>query len=133
MKAGFESSSKRQIQIEGAEVSQDLFYRMRAMMDELAQASREGRCSIRADVQLPQAADQMTILIQLKSELECIQVDDNLLQDTAEETTDVRKIALAGSGSRFLELSLRRFPLFCGSTSRAEYFWGPASFWSRSD
>jgi hypothetical protein len=70
---------------------------MRAMMDELALTIARRQVQVRADVQLPQAADQMKKLIQLKSELERIQVHDNLLQDTAEETSDVRKIALAGS------------------------------------
>ena len=97
LKAGFERSSKREIQLEGAEVSQDLFYEMRAMMDELALTVARRQVQVRADVQLPQAADQMKKLIQLKSELERIRVHDNLLQDTAAETSDVRKIALAGS------------------------------------
>ena len=66
------------------------------MMDELALTIARRQVQIRADVQLPQAADQMKKLIQLKSKLERIQVHDNLLQDTAAETSDVRTIALAG-------------------------------------
>jgi ribosome biogenesis GTPase A len=97
LKAGFERSARKEIQVEAAEVSRDLFSEMRTMMDELALSIARRHVRIRADVQLPQAAEQMRTLIQLKSKLEGIRVNDNILRGKVAETSDVRKLAVAGS------------------------------------
>ena len=97
LKAGFERSARKEIQLEGAEVSKDLFYEMRTMMDELALSIARRQVRIRADVLLPQAEDQLGTLKRLKSKLEDIRVNDNILRGKVAETSDVRKLAVAGS------------------------------------
>ncbi len=98
LKARFERSARKQIQNEAAGVSKELFDRMRAMMDELAQgiAGREER--LRESALLPHAAAHSSMLVQLKEKLEFIRVDDEILRGKVSETKDVRTLALAGSG-----------------------------------
>lgn len=98
LKARFERSARKEIEVEAAEVSRDLIEEMRTMLDELAQsiAQRQARTIERAA--LPQAANHSEMLRQLRSKLECIRVGDDILKDKVVETSDVRKLALAGSG-----------------------------------
>jgi hypothetical protein len=97
LKGDFEKSARKEIKIEAARVSKDLFNEMRAMMDELGQTIAQRQERIRADVLLPKAADQMGALKLLQTKLEGIRVNDNILLGKVEETTDVRKLAVAGS------------------------------------
>lgn len=97
LKGDFEKSARREIKIEAAQVSKDLFNEMRAMMDELGQTIAQRQERIRADVLLPKAADQLGALKLLQTKLEGIRVNDNILLGKVEETTDVRKLAVAGS------------------------------------
>jgi hypothetical protein len=78
-------------------VSKDLFNEMRTMMDELTQTLARRQERLRAGVLLPQAGEQLGMLEQLRSKLEGLQIDESILRGKAAETTDVRKLALAGS------------------------------------
>jgi hypothetical protein len=97
VKGKFEKSARSEIKAEAAEVSKDLFNEMRAMMDELNQSIARRHERIRADVLFPKAADQLGTLTALQTKLEGIRVDDTILRGKLEETTDVRKLAVAGS------------------------------------
>jgi ribosome biogenesis GTPase A len=97
LKDGFEKSARKEIEAEAEQVSKDLFNEMRTMMDELTQTIARRRERMRASVLLPQAGDQLGMLEQLKSKLEHIRVDENILRSKVAETADVRKLALAGS------------------------------------
>ena len=98
LKARFERSARKQIQIEAAGVSKDLFDEMRTMMDELAQGVAGRQERLRENALLPQAAAHSAMLEQLRSKLEFIRVDDEVLRGKVAETKDVRTLALAGSG-----------------------------------
>jgi ribosome biogenesis GTPase A len=97
LKAGFEKSARKEMSTEAAQVSKDLFNEMRAMMDELSQSIARRHERIRADVLLPKAGEQLVTLKSLQTKLEGIRVDDNILRGKVEETSDVRKLAVAGS------------------------------------
>jgi ribosome biogenesis GTPase A len=97
LKGKFEQSARKEIKAEAAQVSKDLFNEMRAMMDELGQSIVRRHERIRADVQFPKAAEQLGVLKALQTKLEGIRINDNILLGKVAETTDVRKLALAGS------------------------------------
>jgi ribosome biogenesis GTPase A len=97
LKGKFEQSARKEIKAEAAQVSKDLFNEMRAMMDELGQSIVRRHERIRADVQFPKAGDQLGVLKALQTKLEGIRISDNILLGKVAETTDVRKLALAGS------------------------------------
>jgi hypothetical protein len=97
LKAGFEKTARKEMAAEAAQVSKDLFNEMRAMMDDLAQSIARRHERIRADVLLPKAAEQLVTLKSLQTKLEGMRIDDNLLRGKVEETSDVRKLAVAGS------------------------------------
>ena len=67
------------------------------MMDELLEGIAGRQERIRENSLLPQAG-HLEMLQQLKSRLEFIRVDDEVLRGKLAETTDVRTLALAGSG-----------------------------------
>jgi ribosome biogenesis GTPase A len=97
LKAGFEKTARKEMAAEATQVSKDLFNEMRAMMDDLAQSIARRHERIRADVLLPKAAEQLVTLKSLQTKLEGMRVDDNILRGKVEETSDVRKLAVAGS------------------------------------
>ena len=98
LRAGFERSARKEIQIEAAGVSKELFDRMRIMMDSLAGSIAERQERLRESALLPQTAAHSAMLEQLKSKLEFIGIDDRILRGKVAETKDVRTLALAGSG-----------------------------------
>jgi ribosome biogenesis GTPase A len=98
LKARFERSARKQIQIEAAGVSKDLFDQMRTMMDELTQGIAGRQERFRENPLLPRTAAHSTMLEQLRAKLEFIRVDDEVLRGKVAETKDVRTLALAGSG-----------------------------------
>jgi len=97
LKSGFEKSARREIKTEAAQVSMDLFNEMRTMMDELTQSIARRQERIRADVMFPKASDQVGTLQRLQVKLDGVRVDENILRGKVAETTDVRKLAVAGS------------------------------------
>ena len=97
LKGDFEKSARKEIEAEAAQVSKDLFNEMRTMMDELTQSLARRQERLRAGVLLPQAEQQLGMLEQLRSKLEGLRIDENILRGKVAETTDVRKLALAGS------------------------------------
>jgi GTPase SAR1 family protein len=97
LKARFQDSAQREIQIEAAGVSKDLFDEVRALMDELTQSIEQRQERTRENAQLPQADGHMAMLQQLRSKLEEIRVDEDIMKGKVAETKDVRKLALAGS------------------------------------
>src|ERR1041384_7649998 len=97
IKSGFESSARKEIKAEAAQVSMDLFNEMRTMMEELNQSIARRQERIRADVTCPKAGDQLGTLRTLQGKLNGIRIDENILRGKAAETTDVRKLAVAGS------------------------------------
>jgi hypothetical protein len=97
LKTRFEKSARKEMKAEAAQVSADLFNEMRTMMEELTQSIARRQERIRADVLLPKAADQLGTLQRLQVKLDGMRVDDNILHGKAAETTDVRKLAVAGT------------------------------------
>ena len=97
LKEDFEKSARKEMETEAMQVSKDLFNEMRTMMDELTQTIARRQERMRGSVLLPQAGDQLGMLEQLRSKLEHIRVDENILRGKEAETADVRKLALAGS------------------------------------
>ncbi|MEY2518692.1 MAG: hypothetical protein QOF24_451 [Verrucomicrobiota bacterium] len=97
VKTGFQESARKEIQKETAQVSKDLFAEMRSMMDELGESIAQRQERVRANVLLPQAEQHAEMLKQLRAKLEHTRVDDDIMRDKLAQTTDVRKLALAGS------------------------------------
>jgi ribosome biogenesis GTPase A len=97
LKGGFEQSARREIKAEAAQVSMDLFNEMRTMMEDLTQSIARRQERIRADVSFPKATDQLGTLQKLQAKLDGVRIDENILRGKAAETTDVRKLAVAGS------------------------------------
>ena len=97
LKARFQDSAQREVRREAASVSKDLFDEVRALMDELTQSIAHRQARTREDAHLPQADHHVAMLTQLSSKLEGIRVDDDIMRGKVAETTDVRKLALAGS------------------------------------
>lgn len=97
LKTGFQESARKEIQKEAAQISKDLFAEMRTMMDELAESIAQRQERVRANVLLPQAAQHAEMLKQLRVKLEHTRVDDDIMRDKLAQTTDVRKLAFAGS------------------------------------
>jgi ribosome biogenesis GTPase A len=97
LKSGFEHSARREIKTEAAQVSMDLFNEMRTMMDDLNQSIARRQERIRADVEFPKSGDQLGTLQKLQGKLDGIRIDENILRGKVAETSDVRKLAVAGS------------------------------------
>lgn len=97
LKTRFEKSARREIKTEAAQVSMDLFNEMRTMMEELSQSIGRRHERIRADVTFPKAADQVGTLQRLQAKLDGVRIDENILRGKVAETTDVRKLTVAGS------------------------------------
>ena len=97
LKSGFEQSARKEIKPEAAQVSMDLFSEMRTMMEDLTQSIARRQERIRADVQFPKAGDQLGTLQKLQGKLDGIRIDENILRGKIAETTDVRKLTVAGS------------------------------------
>jgi len=98
LRARFERSARKQIQSEAAAVSKDLFGQMRAMVDELAKGIEGRQERLRENATLPHAAAHSAMLQQLRSKLDFIRIDEEVLKGKVAETKDVRTLALAGSG-----------------------------------
>ena len=97
LKSNFETSARREIKAEALQVSMDLFNEMRTMMDDLTQSIARRQERVRADVSFPRASDQVGTLQRLRAKLDGVRVDENILRGKVAETTDVRKLAVAGS------------------------------------
>src|SRR6476646_3175647 len=97
LKSGFEHSARLEIKAEAAQVSMDLFNEMRTMMEELNQSIARRQERIRADVLFPKANDQIGTLKKLQAKLDGVRIGEDLLRGKVAETTDVRKLAVAGS------------------------------------
>ena len=106
LEAGFKASARRQLQTEVPRLSHDLFDEIQAMMDELTQGIARRQEDVRETAFLPRSTSRLQMLGQLKSKLERIRVGDELASGKAEETSDVRRFALAGIGLVFLGLVL---------------------------
>ena len=98
LRARFERSARKQIQSEAAAVSKDLFGQMRAMMGELERGIAGRQERLRENALLPHAAAHSAMLQQLRSKLDFIRIDEEVLKGKVAETKDVRTLALAGSG-----------------------------------
>jgi len=97
LKTRFEKSARREIKSEAAQVSMDLFNEMRTMMEELTHSIARRHERIRADVTFPKAADQVGTLQRLQAKLDGVRIDENILRGKVAETTDIRKLAVAGT------------------------------------
>lgn len=97
LKTRFEKSARREIKSEAAQVSMDLFNEMRTMMEELSHSIARRHERIRADVTFPKAADQVGTLQRLQAKLDGVRIDENIMRGKVAETTDVRKLAVAGT------------------------------------
>jgi ribosome biogenesis GTPase A len=97
IKSGFETSARKEIKVEAAQVSMDLFNEMRTMMEDLNQSIARRQERIRADVLFPKAGDQLGTLQKLQGKLDGVRIDENILRGKVAETSDVRKLAVAGS------------------------------------
>jgi ribosome biogenesis GTPase A len=97
LKTRFEKSARREIKSEAAQVSMDLFNEMRTMMEELSHSIGRRHERIRADVTFPKAAAQVGTLQRLQAKLDSVRIDENILRGKVAETTDVRKLTVAGT------------------------------------
>jgi GTPase SAR1 family protein len=97
IKSDFEHAARKEIKVEAAQVSMDLFNEMRTMMEDLNQSMARRQERIRADVEFPKAGDQLGTLQKLQAKLDAVRIDENILRGKVAETTDVRKLAVAGS------------------------------------
>ncbi|MFL6519528.1 MAG: dynamin family protein [Chthoniobacterales bacterium] len=97
IKSGFETSARKEIKVEAAQVSMDLFNEMRTMMEDLTQSIARRQERIRADVTFPKAGDQLGTLQKLQGKLDGVRIDENILRGKVAETSDVRKLAVAGT------------------------------------
>ncbi|PZR74809.1 MAG: hypothetical protein DLM73_06960 [Chthoniobacterales bacterium] len=97
VKSRFQESARKEIRKEATQVSKDLFVEIRTMLDEIAESIAQRQERIRANVLLPQAAQNSAMLQQLHAKLEAIRVDDDIMRGKLAQTADVRKLALAGS------------------------------------
>jgi ribosome biogenesis GTPase A len=97
LKSRFEKSARKEMKAEAAQVSMDLFNEMRTMMEDLTQSIARRQQRIRADVTFPKAADQVGTLQRLQKKLDDVRIDENILRGKVAETTDVRKLTVAGS------------------------------------
>src|SRR5205807_10154923 len=66
-------------------------------MEDIAQSIARRQERIRADVTFPKSGDQLATLQKLQGKLDGIRIDENILRGKIAETTDVRKLAVAGS------------------------------------
>ena len=98
LRARFERSARKQIQSEAAAASKDLFGQMRTMLDELARGIAGRQERLRENAFLPHAAAHSAMLQQLRSRLDFIRIDEEVLKGKVAETREVRTLALAGSG-----------------------------------
>lgn len=98
LKGRFENSARKQIEVEAADLSKDLFDWMRLMMDEMLKAIAGRQERMKQNALLPPVARHLEMLQQLKTKFEFISVDDEIMRGKVAETKDVRKLALAGSG-----------------------------------
>ena len=97
LKGGFEKSARREIKVEAAQVSMDLFNEMRTMMEDLTQSIARRQERILADVAFPKATDQLGTLQKLQGKLDGVRIDEKILHGKVAETTDVRKLTFAGT------------------------------------
>ena len=98
LRARFERSARKQIQSEAAAASKDLFGQMRTMIGELARGIAGRQERLRENAFLPHAASHSAMLQQLRSKLDFIRIDEEVLKGKVAETKEVRTLALAGSG-----------------------------------
>src|SRR5947207_2922276 len=75
----------------------DVSNERRMFMEELNQRIARGQERIRGDVQYRKAGDQLGTLQKLKGKLDGVRIDENILRGKVAETTDVRKLTVAGS------------------------------------
>jgi GTPase SAR1 family protein len=97
LKGRFHESAQEQIRAEVAGVSKDLLEEVRSLIDELTESIEQRQERTRENAQLPQADHHIAMLQQLRSKLEGIRVDDDIMKGKVAETTNVRKLALAGT------------------------------------
>src|SRR3954471_15574716 len=109
LKGGFEKSARKEIKAEAAQVSMDLFNEMRTMMEDLTSSILRRQERIRADVTFPKATDQLGTLQKLQGKLDQVRIDEKILHGKVAETTDVRKLTLAGSLLAVLGLLVAAF------------------------
>ena len=98
LKTRFQESVRKEVEAEAPRFSRGLLDELQAMRDELTEgiARREER--IRENVVLPDAAERLNMLGQLRSKLERLPVGGDInVSSNVEEVTTVRKFAVAGS------------------------------------
>ena len=133
LRTRFERSARKQIQVEAAGVSQDLFDGMRSMMDELTQSVAGRQESLRESAVLPHASAHSAMLEQLRSRLEFIRVDDEVLRGKVAETKDVRTLALAGTGLVALGVVIAALSPILWLDITGGIFLATGILWSRPD
>ncbi|MFN2508063.1 MAG: dynamin family protein [Chthoniobacterales bacterium] len=98
LEAGFQASALKQIATEAPDLSRDLFEEMQTLMKELAEGVAQRQEGLKTSMVLPPSAQHLEILEQLRAKLDRIRVADDILTDEVAETSDIRRLALAGSG-----------------------------------
>jgi signal recognition particle receptor subunit beta len=99
LKKRFQESVRREVATQAPRFSSGLLDELQAMRDELTEgiARREER--IRENVILPDTAERLNMLGQLRSNLDHLPIGGDInIGSNVEEVADVRKFALAGTG-----------------------------------
>ncbi len=98
VKGRFERTARKELEAESAYASLDMVDEIREMMVDLSQNIERRQERMRGNATLPDAAKHSEILRKLRTKLDSIRIDENLLKGKPTETRDVRKLTLAGGG-----------------------------------
>ena len=110
LKLRFAGSVRNEVETEVPRFSQGLIDEMQAMRDELTAGIAQRQNQIRENVILPDAAERLSSLDQLRAKLERLPVGADINVSTSvAEVSDVRRFALAGTGLTILGIAAVAF------------------------
>nr|MBA2270107.1 dynamin family protein [Chthoniobacterales bacterium] len=107
LKARFQDSVRKEVETEAPRFSSGLLDELQAMRNELAEGITRREERIRENVILPEAAERLNTLAELRTKLERLPIGGEInIDSNVEEVTAVRKFALAGSALAALGIVL---------------------------
>jgi GTPase SAR1 family protein len=112
-----EQTAKIEIETEARRASKELFDEVQTLIVELTRTIARRQERMRENALLPQTADRLKTLEQLRSNLESVGVGDvsHIIRGKVTEISDIRKLAVAGSALAVLGLMI-------AALSRAQLF-----------
>lgn len=107
LKARFQESVRKEVKTEAPRFSSGLLDELQAMRNELAEGITRREERIRENVILPEAAERLNTLAELRTKLERLPIGGEInIGSNVEEVRAVRKFALAGSALAALGIAL---------------------------